>query len=625
MKANFLKFLNKISNQQPDYDIYLGTEATPPIYKSGQTTTTLATSLLAANTTYYWQIVARDNHNASTQGPLWHFTTGNDTDGDGVPDTTDNCLTVPNSNQLDTDGDGIGDACDSDKDGDGIENTIDNSPGIYNLDQLDTDGDDTGDASDTDDDNDGVLDVNDNCPKDSNVGQLDTDKDKIGDVCDNCLRKYNPDQLNTDGDDLGDACDPDDDDDEICDPGVTDISCTGSDNCPKDSNADQLDTDGDGVGDACDNCPTYSNNTQADANDDGVGDACTITHNCVNSSHKLQQALDSAASNNKYDIIKIESGTYPIYNDYPFIYSSSSDIYGLSLEGGYNNNCSSLTSNETILDGNYLNAVLRINHNVSSPPSPPKPYGRITIKNVTIQNGKLDGPTSPNPEFWMGAGLYLVNTGEIQLIGNEISNNNIIYNPSFCNWGANGVNCCGAGMWVRSLEGNIILEENSITSNSSFNGFTLGGGAYLSLWDGSSASIIVKNNTISDNKAMNIGGGIHIDLKGMGNCIVSDNIIANNDLHNILDIKGGGIHIQYGNDVFVNNNIITDNNIYHGYPESYSFIAGAGGGANIKAKNLTLTNNTIIGNWALSGGGAYVILLTNDPSSTINISGYLQS
>jgi hypothetical protein len=36
-----------------------------------------------------------------------------DTDGDGIPDASDNCPTVANPDQKDTDGDGIGDACDS--------------------------------------------------------------------------------------------------------------------------------------------------------------------------------------------------------------------------------------------------------------------------------------------------------------------------------------------------------------------------------------------------------------------------------------------------------------------------------------------------------------------------------
>jgi hypothetical protein len=216
---------------------------------------------------------------------------GPDTDGDGVPDASDNCPLVSNANQLNTDGDAQGDACDTDDDNDGLADGSDNCPLVSNASQLNTDGDALGDVCDPDDDNDGVVDGSDNCPLISNANQLNTDGDALGDVCDpdddgdgvadgsdNCPLVSNANQLNTDGDALGDVCDPDDDNDGVAD---------GSDNCPLISNASQLNTDGDAFGDACDgdddgdgiadgsdNCPLVSNASQTNTDGDALGDVC---------------------------------------------------------------------------------------------------------------------------------------------------------------------------------------------------------------------------------------------------------------------------------------------------------------------------------------------------------------
>lgn len=60
------------------YDVYFGTSAFPNVLVSyNLLDSTYDAGLGAANTTYYWRIVAKDNKGLFTDGPTWQFTTGN--------------------------------------------------------------------------------------------------------------------------------------------------------------------------------------------------------------------------------------------------------------------------------------------------------------------------------------------------------------------------------------------------------------------------------------------------------------------------------------------------------------------------------------------------------------------
>lgn len=195
---------------------------------------------------------------------------GQDTDGDGVSNATDNCPLTPNANQRDTDGDGVGDACEMktgvNTDGsDDWPDSIDNCPSKANNGQWDYDGDGIGDACDND-----ISPFSDDCSgtKCFNGGAMHFD----GDCTCDCLATF----YGTRCDMLcfvpGPACttplwDGDRDMDGVAD---------GSDNAPYIANASQVDSDGDGIGDAEDNCFHTANPSQTDADEDGVGDICTV-------------------------------------------------------------------------------------------------------------------------------------------------------------------------------------------------------------------------------------------------------------------------------------------------------------------------------------------------------------
>jgi hypothetical protein len=114
-----------------------------------------------------------------------------DSDGDGVSDSQDNCPNHPNADQADTDGDGVGDVCD---------NCIE----FANADQIDSDGDAYGDACD--------CEPTDPQVNPENLWYADQDEDGFGDDSDYMASCEQPEGYvsdNTDCDDGDSEINPD--------------------------------------------------------------------------------------------------------------------------------------------------------------------------------------------------------------------------------------------------------------------------------------------------------------------------------------------------------------------------------------------------------------------------------
>jgi OmpA-OmpF porin, OOP family len=195
-----------------------------------------------------------------------------DTDGDGINDNEDKCITEAE----DKDGFQDADGCpDPDNDGDGIKDEADkciNQPETMNgFEDEDGCPDDIPDR-----DKDGIADNDDQCPDDggpevirakgANYGCPDRDKDGVPDKADKC-----PDQPeDTDGFQDVDGCpDPDNDGDGVPD---TEDECVDVPGTRAKNGCPDPDSDGDGIPDSRDKCPNEPETYNGYKDDDGCAD-----------------------------------------------------------------------------------------------------------------------------------------------------------------------------------------------------------------------------------------------------------------------------------------------------------------------------------------------------------------
>lgn len=207
-----------------------------------------------------------------------------DSDGDGVPDSIDNCPTISNPDQTDSNNNGVGDACETNSIACGTGTILQGNECVV--------------APQTDSDGDGTPDVYDLCPSDPNkispglagCGNTEPviltcgDGTTLNATTNQCI----PEPLaDSDNDGVPNAYDFCPDDPNKVFPGIT--GC---------GNNDYVDSDGDGVPDVYDQCP--ANPDRAIAGPDGCSETpsdminnLTDALNSLGIDHGTQNSLDS--------------------------------------------------------------------------------------------------------------------------------------------------------------------------------------------------------------------------------------------------------------------------------------------------------------------------------------------
>jgi hypothetical protein len=282
-------------------------------------------------------------------------------------------------------------------------------------------------------------------------------------------------------------------------------------------------------------------------------DEVSIVTTCVSTATGLQNALTTAQSNSKGDVIMVQQGTYTRTGNFTY---TSIQGYGVTLLGGYESGCAGrvIDPTNTVLDAEGSGRVLYLYNNTNG--------GNITVGGFTIQNG--------DATQW-GGGVYALSDADSGPADSITFTDNIIT--------GNTAGGSGGGVYAVSnadtgQSGAVTLMDNIVTGNTCNN--NQGGGVYANSNGTTGAGdVILTGNVITGNTARYYGGGVRatsISASGTAGAVtIINNIIAKNSV-SYSGSSGGGVH-------------------------AFSF-SGPG-----PAGTVTFTNNTMTGNTADNGGG----------------------
>ena len=238
---------------------------------------------------------------------------------------------------------------------------------------------------------------------------------------------------------------------------------------------------------------------------------------CVNSVAGLNFALTASQDNGQNDQIDIVAGSYALNaSGLQFI---SSEANSITIFGGYNADCSQLTTAATSLNGENINQVLRVIQSSTATAA------SIHIERITFIAGKtgVDG----------GGGLFATaQNGEVR-----IESNRFLFNHADNYAGAIYINTGGL----------ITLRNNLFYLNSALQ---MGVGELQT----SNSVAYITGNTMINNSAATVTngiGGLYVESNAGTNYWLSNNILWNNNGN------GGGVDLYTNTGVILRNNDIS--------------------------------------------------------------------
>ena len=264
----------------------------------------------------------------------------------------------------------------------------------------------------------------------------------------------------------------------------------------------------------------------------------------------IQAAVDAATNG---DTVRIAAG----------IFAENVDITGknLTIDGGYNSTCTTLTASTTQIQASVAGSVVDVSGT-----------SVLTLRNLDLSGGTL-----------VGAGMDVLGSSRVTLSNTDIHNNNS--------------GTTGGGIYLGSTSVITFTNDSDIYNNTA----TIGGGAivYGTLYGFMSTSDVYLNSAVN-------GGGIAVS----GGTVVLDNsdVVANtaSDLGGGFYLTGGGV-ITLTNSTFVGESNPCCQSAANG-----GGIYASGSSIFLEDGSTTVANNTATNN----GGGLYLV---ND--STLTVSG----